>query len=346
MGQHPEVLHAMEESLKGSGAGSGGTRNISGTTNYHILLEKELADLHNKDSALLFSSCYIANSSTISTLGKIIPNAVIFSDSKNHASLIEGIKYSGLKKKIFQHNDLDHLEALLQSESIDTPKLIIFESVYSMDGSIAPIEEVCNLAEKYNALTFLDEVHAVGLYGDRGGGVAERDSVLDRVDIISGTLGKAFGVYGGYIAASNTFIDMIRSTASGFIFTTSLPPVIAAGGLASVSHLKHSKLERQQHVERYNTLKRKLVEAKLPVMKTESHIIPVLIGNAQLCKAASDLLLSKFNIYIQPINYPTVDVGTERFRLTPGPLHSDTAMDQLINALLYTFNTLNIPKLL
>lgn len=342
MGQHKCVLEAMTKAVKETGGGSGGTRNISGNTHYHVELEKELADLHNKQSSLLFSSCYIANSSSISTFGKILPNAIIFSDKQNHASLIEGIRYSGLKKKIFNHNDILHLEALLAEEDISTPKLIVFESVYSMDGSIAPIQDICNLAKKYNALTFIDEVHAVGLYGPRGGGIVERDNLSDEIDIISGTLGKAYGCYGGYISASSQFIDAIRSTAPGFIFTTSLPPVVVAGALASVRHLKNSQNERNEHSKHYNIMKKKLLDAKLPVMITESHIIPILIGNARLCKEASDILLHEHKIYVQPINFPTVAVGTERFRLTPGPFHTESIMEDMVSAIKNTFSKLSI----
>jgi len=343
MGQHPTVLAAMTEAVQQIGAGSGGTRNIAGSTHFHCQLEEELADLHQQESALLFSSCYIANQSTISTLGKLLPDAVIFSDQQNHASIIEGIRHSGLSKRIFRHNDLHHLEQLLEQEPHDRPKLIIFESVYSMDGSVAPIREICQLARQYNALTFIDEVHAVGLYGPHGAGIAERDGVAEELDIVSGTLGKAYGVYGGYIAASSRFIDAIRSTASGFIFTTSLPPVVVAGALASVRYLKQSTKERTLHTERYKTMKKKLIAAGLPIMKTESHIVPILIGSARLCKEASDLLLRQYNIYVQPINYPTVAVGTERFRLTPGPFHTDDIMDEMVDALQYTFRTLAIP---
>jgi 5-aminolevulinate synthase len=342
MGQHPLIIEAMTNTINNVGTGSGGTRNISGNTYLHGLLETELADLHQQEGALLFSSCYVANSSTISTFGKLLPHAVIYSDQSNHASIIEGIRHSGLQKNIFKHNSLTHLEELLKKEALETPKLIIFESVYSMDGSVAPIKEICQLARKYNALTFIDEVHAVGLYGPRGAGIAEREGVALELDIVSGTLGKAYGVYGGYIAASSRFIDAIRSTAAGFIFTTSLPPVVVAGALASVRHLKKSREERDKHKERYTTMKRKLMQAGLPVMETASHIIPVLIGNARLCKEASDILMNQFNIYVQPINYPTVAVGTERFRLTPGPFHTDQIMDDMVAALVHTFRTLSI----
>jgi len=344
MGQHPSVLSAMQNALTGSGAGSGGTRNISGNTHFHTQLEAELADLHEKDAALVFSSCYIANSSTIVAFGKAVPSALILSDAQNHASLIEGIRYSGLEKKIFRHNDVDHLEQLLKEQDPARPKMIVFESVYSMDGSIAPIKKICDIAEKYNALTFIDEVHAVGLYGNRGGGIADRDGLAHRLDIISGTLGKAFGVFGGYVAGSAKFIDVIRSTASGFIFTTSLPPTVVAGAIASVKHLKNSSIERDLHSQRVQLMKRRLQEAQLPVMLCDSHIIPILIGNAKLCKQASDMLLSKHQIYIQPINYPTVPVGTERFRLTPSPFHSDELVEELVSALKQTFRELSIPS--
>jgi len=342
MGQHPTVLQAMHNAISSTGAGSGGTRNISGTTHNHVLLEAELADLHEKQSALVFSSCYIANCATLQAYGKAIPSALILSDRDNHASLIEGIRHSGLEKKIFKHNDVQDLERLLKEQDINRPKLIVFESVYSMDGSVGPIKEICDLADKYNAMTFIDEVHAVGLYGPRGGGICERENLAPRLDIISGTLGKAFGVYGGYIAGSSKFIDVVRSTASGFIFTTSLPPAIVAGAVASIRHLKQSTKEREEHTERYQLLKRRLKEASLPVMTSQSHIIPVLVGNAKLCKVASDKLLDEHQIYIQPINYPTVPVGSERFRLTPSPLHTDPFMDQLIFSLGKVFRELGI----
>ncbi len=333
MGQNARVIAAMHEAIDNAGAGSGGTRNISGTTHYHVELESELADLHQKEAALLFTSGYVANDASLSTLVKLLPGCVIFSDEKNHASMIEGIRHGGGPKHIWRHNDLAHLEELLKEHDLDTPKIVAFESVYSMDGNISPIEDICDLAKKYNALTYLDEVHAVGLYGPRGGGVAERDDVLAKVDVVEGTLAKGFGLMGGYIAASSDIVDAIRSFAVGFIFTTSLAPAIVAGALTSVRHLKASQMERERHQERARTLKRKLREAGLPVMENPSHIVPVMIGDPVLCKALTDALMDRYNIYVQPINYPTVPRGTERIRLTPSPLHSDAEMEHLIDAL-------------
>ena len=333
MGQHPVVLTAMHEAIDAVGAGSGGTRNISGTTHYHVELESELADLHGKDAALLFTSAYVANDATISTLLKLVPGTVVFSDEKNHASMIEGIRHGRCEKHIFRHNDIADLEARLKKFPRSTPKIIAFESVYSMDGHIAPIAEICDLAERYGALTYLDEVHAVGLYGHRGGGIAERDGVMDRVDIINGTLAKGFGVMGGYIAGSRDLCDTIRSFASGFIFTTSLAPAIAAGALASIRHLKTSALERTRHQERVRTLKISLKAKRLPVMDNPSHIVPVTVGCPIRCKKLTDALLSQYGIYVQPINYPTVSKGSERMRLTPSPSHSDEQTAKLIHAL-------------
>jgi 5-aminolevulinate synthase len=333
MSQHPAVRAAMHEAIDQVGAGSGGTRNISGTTHYHVELESELADLHNKEAALLFTSAYIANDATLSTLTRLIPGLQIFSDEKNHASMIEGIRHGGGPKHIFRHNDLDHLEELLQSVPLDAPKLIAFESVYSMDGHIAPIGTVCDLADKYNALTYLDEVHAVGLYGPRGGGIAELEGVMDRVDVINGTLAKGFGVMGGYIAASKACCDAIRSYAPGFIFTTSLAPAVAAGALASIRHLKQSEIERARHRERVQTLKSMLADVGVPVMDNRSHIVPVMVGDPVHCKAVTDTLLTHYGIYVQPINYPTVPRGTERMRLTPSPVHSDAQMAYLVESL-------------
>ena len=344
MGQHPTVVGAMREALGEVGAGAGGTRNISGTNHYHVLLEAELADLHGKQGALLFSSGYNSNSATISTLAAHLPGCVIFSDAKNHASMIEGIRFSGVARKIFRHNDLSHLRELLEAAPPGCPKIIAFESVYSMDGDIAPLADLCDLAEEFGALTYLDEVHAVGLYGPRGGGISERDGVASRIDVIEGTLAKAFGVQGGYITGSAALIDVVRSFASGFIFTTSLSPVLAAGALASVRHLKNSRLERHRHQERAASLKRHFADAGLPLMPSESHIVPLWVGDPVQCKLVSDSLLDEFGLYVQPINYPTVARGTERLRFTPGPLHSDAMMDDLVFALDVLWRRLNIRR--
>jgi 5-aminolevulinate synthase len=333
MSQHPVVREAMHQAIEEVGAGAGGTRNIAGTTHYHVELEAELADLHGKEAALLFTSAYIANDSTLSTLQRLMPGLVMFSDEKNHASMIEGIRRGGGEKYIFRHNDIEHLEELLNKVPAATPKIIAFESVYSMDGHIAPVAAICDLAEKYGALTYLDEVHAVGLYGKRGGGIAERESVMDRVDIVNGTLAKGFGVMGGYIAASAACCDAIRSYAPGFIFTTSLAPAIAAGALASIRHLKRSEIERARHQQRVKTVKQLMGEARLPVMENASHIVPVMVGDPVHCKAVTDTLLTQYRIYVQPINYPTVPRGTERMRFTPSPVHSNAQIGALIEAL-------------
>ena len=333
MGQHPAVIEAMETALREVGAGSGGTRNISGNTHYHTELEAELAELHGKQGALLFTSGYVSNEAALSTLGKLLPGCVIFSDEMNHASMIAGIKNSGCEKRVFRHNDLEHLEQLLQEEDADAPKLIAFESVYSMDGDIAPIAAICDLADKYNALTYLDEVHAVGMYGPRGGGISERDDCADRITIIEGTLGKAFGVMGGYVATNSDIIDCIRSYAPGFIFTTSLSPVLVAGALASVRHLKVSGEERQAQQASAALLKARFAAAGLPQMDSATHIVPLAIGCPIKAKRISDILLAEYGFYVQPINFPTVPRGTERLRFTPGPQHTPEMMDALTAAL-------------
>ena len=333
MGQHPTVLNAMHEALNATGAGSGGTRNISGTTVYHKRLEDELANLHGTESTLLFTSAYIANDATLSTLPKLFPDLIIYSDALNHASMIEGIRRNGGSKRIFRHNDLGHLRELLEADDPKVPKLIAFESIYSMDGDFAPIAEICDLADEFNALTYLDEVHAVGMYGARGAGVAERDRLMHRIDIINGTLAKAFGVMGGYIAASVKLCDAIRSYAPGFIFTTSLPPAVAAGAAASVAHLKSDKDLRAKHQTQSKILKYRLKGIGLPIIDHGSHIVPVIVGNPVHTQKLSDMLLQDFGIYVQPINFPTVPRGTERLRFTPSPVHGPAEIDALVRAM-------------
>ena len=346
MGQDDDVTHAMHEAIDSFGAGSGGTRNISGTTRYHVDLEKELADLHGKTGALLFTSGYVSNDATLSTLGKILPNLIIYSDALNHASMIEGIRRSNADYRVFRHNDVDHLRALLENDDPDRPKVIAFESVYSMDGDVGPIEAICDLADEFDALTYLDEVHAVGMYGEEGAGVAQRDNVMHRVDIIEGTLGKAYGVMGGYIAAHETMIDAIRSTASGFIFTTSTCPVMAAGALASIRKLRsdEGRKLRRQHQDHAEMLKQKFRDAGLPLMESDTHIVPLLVGDPEKCKALSDTLPFDFGIYVQPINYPTVPKGTERLRFTPGPVHTEEMMNDLVAAILAVWKQLGLDE--
>ena len=343
MGQHPKVIGAMVETATRMGAGAGGTRNISGNSHPLVELERELADLHGKEAALVFTSGYVSNEAGIATIAKLLPNCVILSDAWNHNSMIEGVRRAGVDKKIWRHNDVGHLEELLAAEAPERPKLIVFESLYSMDGDVAPVKRICDLAERYNAMTYIDEVHSAGMYGPRGAGIAAREGVLHRIDLIEGTLAKAFGGLGGYIAASANIIDAVRSYASGFIFTTALPPAVCAAATAAIRHLKRSQWERDRHQERAARVKSVLNAAGLPVMPSETHIVPVMLGNAETCKQASDLLLTKHRIYVQPINYPTVPRGTERLRITPTPYHDDALIDALAEALVDVWGRLGLP---
>ncbi len=344
MGQNEKVIAAMQETAGRLGVGAGGTRNISGTNRPLVELERSLADLHRKDAALVFTSGFVSNEAAISTIARLLPDCIIFSDQLSHASMIQGVRQSGMQKQIFRHNDVAHLRELLAAVDRKRPKLICFESVYSMDGDIAPIAEICDLAEEFGALTYIDEVHAVGLYGPRGGGIAERDGLMGRIDIIEGTLAKGFGVMGGYIAANRAIVDAVRSYAPEFIFTTALPPALCAAARASIEHLKASQVERAAQQRQAQTTKDILTDAGLPVMPTSTHIVPVIVGDARACKAASDMLLEKHNIYIQPINYPTVPKGTERLRITPTPLHTDEMIIELRHALVSVWASLELPR--
>jgi 5-aminolevulinate synthase len=344
MGQHPTTIAAMQETAAKLGVGAGGTRNISGTNRPLVELERSLADLHRKEAALVFTSGFVSNEAAISTIARLMPDCVILSDQLNHASMIQGVRQSGMEKKIFRHSDVAHLRDLLSAIDRKRPKLICFESVYSMDGDVAPVKEICDLAEEFGALTYIDEVHAVGMYGPRGGGIAERDGLMDRIDIVEGTLAKGFGVMGGYIAANRAIVDAVRSYAPEFIFTTALPPALCAAARASIEHLKVSNDERTAHQKQARLAKDILGDAGLPVMPTDTHIVPLIVGDARLCKAASDLLLDKHNIYIQPINYPTVPKGTERLRITPTPLHTDEMIIALRHALVSVWAELELPR--
>jgi len=344
MGQHPFVFEAIERTMKEVGAGSGGTRNISGTNYYHIALENEISQIHQKESSLLFTSGYVANDTSLSIIGSKLKDCVIFSDERNHASIINGIRNSKAEKFIFKHNDIKHLESLLKTVNVDRPKIIVFESVYSMDGDFTPIKSFIKLAEKYNALTYLDEVHGVGLYGPNGGGVADEQKVMQDIDIINGTLAKAFGLLGGYISSSKNIVDFVRSYSPGFIFTTSIPPAIAAGAIASIRYVKDNQQLRNKLKEKCLLIKEKLLAANIPFLKTKSHIIPIIIGDSKLCKKAADELLEKHKVYLQPINYPTVPRGKERLRITPSPLHTDKMIDDLINALKFVWKKLKLEK--
>jgi 5-aminolevulinate synthase len=344
MAQHPKVIGAMVETATRMGTGAGGTRNIAGTNHPLVELERELADLHGKSAALLFTSGYVSNQTGIATIARLLPNCLLLSDALNHNSMIEGVRQSGCERQIWRHNDLAHLEELLKAAAPQRPKLIVFESLYSMDGDVAPIHAICDLAEKYGAMTYCDEVHAVGMYGPRGGGVCERDKAMHRVDVIEGTLAKAFGCLGGYIAGTSEMVDAVRSYAPGFIFTTALPPAICAAATAAIRHLKTSSWERERHQDRAARVKAVLNAAGLPVMPSDTHIVPVLVGDPEKCKLASDLLLSEHGIYIQPINYPTVPRGMERLRITPSPYHDDALVDRLAEALVDVWEKLQLPR--